>query len=68
MSRLSVLKFGGTSVKNLGRVHHVAEIINGLRRSGPILAVVSAMGDTTDYLIKLANQSSPNFELGEVPA
>ena len=61
--RTSVLKFGGTSVKNLGRIQHVAEIIRdrlsiGSEDRQKILVVVSAMGDTTDYLLKLGAQCS----------
>jgi aspartate kinase len=55
---IRVLKFGGTSVKSIGRIQHVAEIIANRVKSGPQLVVVSAMGDTTDYLVKLASQCS----------
>lgn len=58
MKNVSVLKFGGTSVKNIGRIQHVCEIIEKESRLGPVLVVVSAMGDTTDYLLKLAGQAS----------
>jgi aspartate kinase len=57
---ISVSKFGGTSVKSIGRIQHVAEIIANRAKSGPQLVVVSAMGDTTDYLVKLANQCLAN--------
>jgi aspartate kinase len=53
---IAVLKFGGTSVKSIGRIAHVAEIVDSVRRKQPVLVVVSAMGDTTDYLIKMAKQ------------
>ncbi len=53
---ISVVKFGGTSVKNIARIQHVAELIDKRRADGKVLAVVSAMGDTTDYLLKLAGQ------------
>jgi len=65
-SQISVLKFGGTSVKNLGRITHVCEIIDQARRSGPVVVVVSAMGDTTDYLVKLANQCSAHPDSREL--
>lgn len=54
--KTSVLKFGGTSVKSIGRIHHVADIIAKRALENPLIVVVSAMGDTTDYLIKLAKQ------------
>jgi aspartate kinase len=57
---LHVLKFGGTSLKSIARIQHVAQIIAQATKNGPVLVVVSAMGDTTDYLMKLARQCSPN--------
>lgn len=57
-----VQKFGGTSVKSVARIKNVASIIARAAKEGPVVAVVSAMGDTTDYLMKLARQvsGSPN--------
>jgi aspartate kinase len=55
---ISVVKFGGSSVKNLARIQHVAEIVKERMKNGRVLVVVSAMGDTTDYLLKLAHQAS----------
>lgn len=63
---ISVVKFGGTSVKSIGRIQHVCEIIEKRRREGPVLVVVSAMGDTTDYLLKLANQAAKNPDKREL--
>ncbi|PYT06235.1 MAG: aspartate kinase [Acidobacteria bacterium] len=63
---LSVLKFGGTSVKNIGRIQHVAGIVDSWRQSAPALVVVSAMGDTTDYLLKLARQCSSDPDRREL--
>jgi aspartate kinase len=51
-----VQKFGGTSVRSVARIKNVASLIARAATSGPIVAVVSAMGDTTDYLTKLARQ------------
>jgi aspartate kinase len=51
-----VLKFGGTSVKTIGRMQHVAGIISEFCRKGKVIVVVSAMGDTTDHLLSLASQ------------
>src|SRR4051812_34031052 len=62
MSDIAVLKFGGTSVKSIGRIQHVCDIVAATSKTSPTLVVVSAMGDTTDYLVKLAKQcaSSPD--------
>ncbi|MCC6980534.1 MAG: aspartate kinase, partial [Candidatus Melainabacteria bacterium] len=54
---IKVLKFGGSSVKNIGRIEHVADVIAGYRPD-PVVVVVSAMGDTTDHLLNLARQCS----------
>lgn len=58
MSEIAVLKFGGTSVKSIGRIQHVAEIVAAILPKQKVLVVVSAMGDTTDYLLKMAKQCS----------
>ncbi|CAN5237220.1 aspartate kinase [soil metagenome] len=52
---ISVLKFGGTSVKNISRIHHVADVVAKCG-SKKCVVVVSAMGDTTDHLYSLAKQ------------
>src|SRR2546423_14592914 len=51
-----VQKFGGTSVKSVARIKNVASLIARAAAQGPVVVVVSAMGDTTDYLMKLAHQ------------
>lgn len=66
MSDFAVVKFGGTSVKNIGRIQHVCEILKEISKSKKALAVVSAMGDTTDYLVKLAKQASDSPDKREL--
>ncbi len=57
---LLVQKYGGTSVGSPERIQHVAERIVRTRRGGAdLVVVVSAMGDATDDLIRLARQVSP---------
>ena len=54
-----VLKFGGTSLQGLARVRRAAERIWRLRREGERVAVVvSAQGDTTDWLTEKARACS----------
>ncbi|MBX9723126.1 MAG: aspartate kinase, partial [Candidatus Obscuribacterales bacterium] len=65
MEEIAVLKFGGTSVKNVARIHHVAELISKFPAKKK-LVIVSAMGDTTDNLIKLAKQCSPDISEREL--
>jgi aspartate kinase len=57
---LVVQKYGGSSVADAERIKRVAERIVATRKAGhDIVAVVSAMGDTTDELRDLAYQVSP---------
>jgi aspartate kinase len=52
-----VQKYGGSSLATAERIRAVAQRIVASREGGrPIVVVVSAMGDTTDDLIKLATQ------------
>ncbi len=56
---LVVQKYGGTSVANPDRIRNVANRIIRRRDAGDqVVAVVSAMGDTTDDLLKLALEIS----------
>jgi aspartate kinase len=48
-----VMKFGGSSVANAGRIRHVADIVTARLDRNPVL-VLSAMGDTTDHLLEAA--------------
>lgn len=52
-----VVKFGGTSVATTERIQHVAQRIQKEYKKGhSIVAVVSAMGKTTDQLVAMANE------------
>ena len=54
-SRRVVWKFGGTSVGDAGRLRAVAERLVAARRQGAqVVAVLSAMGGTTDELVRQA--------------
>lgn len=63
-----VQKFGGTSVKSIARIKNVAGIIASAAATDSVVAVISAMGDTTDYLVKLAHQASPSPNRRELDA
>ncbi|MBY6349214.1 aspartate kinase [Rhodococcoides corynebacterioides] len=57
---LVVQKYGGSSVATAERIRRVAErIVETKRRGDDVVVVVSAMGDTTDELLDLAQQVSP---------
>ncbi len=55
-----VHKYGGSSVASADRILNVARRIGAVREGGAaIVAVASAMGDTTDELIDLAHTVAP---------
>ncbi|HEX9888042.1 MAG TPA: aspartate kinase [Nitriliruptorales bacterium] len=55
-----VQKYGGTSVRDVERIQRVADRIASTKRAGnDVVVVVSAMGDTTDELVAMAEQISP---------
>ncbi|CAB4868556.1 unannotated protein [freshwater metagenome] len=57
---LVVQKYGGSSVADADCIKRVAQRIVDTKKSGnDVVVVVSAMGDTTDELIDLAQQVSP---------
>jgi aspartate kinase len=57
---LVVQKYGGSSVADAAGIQRVASRIVGTSRAGhDVVVVVSAMGDTTDELIDLAEHVSP---------
>jgi aspartate kinase len=60
-TNIIVMKFGGTSVADATCIKRVAQRIVDARKDGhPVVAVVSARGDTTDELIEMAKEISQN--------
>jgi aspartate kinase len=58
-TNIVVMKFGGSSVADATCIKRVANIIVESRKAGhPVVAVVSARGDTTDELIEMAKEIS----------
>lgn len=61
VKKIIVQKFGGSSVANVERIQRVAKRVAGYRKKGHnLVVVVSALGDTTDELIELANKINLN--------
>jgi aspartate kinase len=63
MNNIIVQKYGGSSVANIERIKKIAEkIVEKAKEGNKVVVVVSAMGKTTDELIKMAGKitSSPN--------
>ncbi len=60
--KITVQKYGGTSVADTERIRNVARRVCESRSRGDhVVVVISALGDTTDRLVKLAHEitSSP---------
>jgi len=56
---LLVMKFGGTSVADTEKIREVARrLVHARERGRRVVGVLSAMGDTTDELIRLAHEIS----------
>ena len=69
MSKLIVKKFGGTSVADSVRIEAVADIVEQTVKEGnKVTVVLSAMGNNTDELIKLAKEINPEPDLREYDA
>ncbi len=61
MKNIVVQKYGGTSVGTTEKIKNVAERILSFKAKGKnLVVIVSAMGDSTDELIKLAKEITPN--------
>ncbi len=61
-----VLKFGGTSVADIGRMRNVADIVAREIQAGHQVAiVVSAMAGTTNQLIRWVDEASPMHDARE---
>ena len=58
---LIVQKYGGTSVGTVERIQAVAQrVLQTVKSGNGVVVVVSAMGKTTDGLVKLAHEISPS--------
>jgi aspartate kinase len=62
-----VQKYGGSSVADVQKLRQVAERVVRTKQQGDeVVVVVSAMGDTTDDLLAMAKQVSPNPDRREL--
>ncbi|HLO48828.1 MAG TPA: aspartate kinase, partial [Kamptonema sp.] len=58
---LIVQKYGGSSVGTVERIQEVAKrVVKAVKLGNSLVVVVSAMGKTTDGLVKLAKEISSN--------
>lgn len=61
MKKIVVQKFGGTSVADTDKIKKVANaVIREKNLGNDVVVVVSAMGHTTDYLVKMAKDIDSN--------
>ncbi|MGO1595266.1 MAG: aspartate kinase [Sphingobacterium sp.] len=62
---MQVFKFGGASVKNAENIKNVVRIVE--RQSSPLLVVISAIGKTTNQLVRITDsyfqQDGQSFDL-----
>jgi aspartate kinase len=59
LKKIVVQKFGGTSVADTDKIKNVAKTVIREKQSGSdVVVVVSAMGHTTDHLVKMAKDFS----------
>ena len=64
---LIVKKFGGSSVANKERIYNVAKrCIEDYKKGHDVVVVLSAMGDTTDELLKMARDINPEASKREM--
>jgi aspartate kinase len=64
---LIVQKYGGSSLANAEKIKHVAHRVVKTREAGnEVVVVVSAMGDTTDELVKTAYQINERPSMREL--
>lgn len=69
MNKLIVKKFGGTSVANAERIEAVADLVaKSVEEGNEVVVVLSAMGKSTDELIKLSRDINPSPDLREYDA
>ena len=65
MARL-VMKFGGTSVADIGRIRNVAQHVKREVDAGhQVAVVVSAMAGTTNQLVAWARETAPLHDARE---
>jgi len=62
-----IQKYGGSSVSDADKIKKIASMIAAVKKEGnDVVAVVSAMGKTTNQLIELAKSLSPDPEKREL--
>ena len=61
-----VVKFGGTSVADAGRILQAARRVAEVRRKNDVVVVVSAMGHSTDELLALSREINPRPQAREM--
>ena len=66
MRKVIVQKFGGTSVADTNKIKNVARTVIREKENGnDVVVVVSAMGHTTDYLVKMARENVCEYNVKE---
>lgn len=67
MNRVTVLKFGGSSVATIEKIKDISEYLKSRTENGEkLIVVVSAMGKTTDTLLEQAAKITSNPDIREL--
>lgn len=67
MNRVTVLKFGGTSVGSIEKIKNISDYLKSRTEKGEkLVVVVSAMGKTTDSLLGQAAEITSNPDIREL--
>lgn len=67
MKSISVLKFGGSSVSTIGKIKNISSYLkNRIENNEKLVVVVSAMGKTTDSLLKQVEEITENPDVREL--
>jgi aspartokinase/homoserine dehydrogenase 1 len=64
--RIRILKFGGTSLADPGRIQAVCDLVGRAARAGPVAVVVSALGGSTDELVAAARGAARGASFDQV--
>ena len=60
---IKIVKFGGSSIADTEKLHHVAGIIENMKKTSDIAIVLSALGGVTDTIKTLAESAAAGKDI-----
>ncbi|SVD48234.1 uncharacterized protein METZ01_LOCUS401088, partial [marine metagenome] len=60
---IKIVKFGGSSIADTEKIHHVAGIIENMKKTSDIAIVLSALGGVTDTIKTLAESAAAGKDI-----